>query len=77
VQDRKAPRVGLEEPVNSKGNVTVSETGGAESGAVDAQCSTTDDDLALVVDAWPKLSAEVKTAIVRLVENSGDASATD
>jgi len=63
--------------VNSSGNITVSETGGAESGAVDAQSGAVDADLARIIDAWSTLPADVKTAVVRLVENSGYAPATD
>lgn len=66
----EAPRHGLEEGVNSSGNVAVSETGGAESGAVGAQNRVADAELARIIDAWPTLSAEVKTAIVQLVKNS-------
>ena len=89
--DEKAPRVGLEDDVDSSANMTVSETGGAESGAVDVQSGAVDvqsgavdvqsgavdADLTRLLDAWPTLPADVKTTIAQLVENSGYAPGTD
>jgi hypothetical protein len=72
-----SPPWGLEEPVNSTGNKTVSETDGAESGEVDVQSGAVDADLTRIIDAWSTLPADVKTAIARLIENSGYAPATD
>ena len=72
----KAPRVGLEEPVTSSGNMTVSETGGAESGAVGAQSGAADARLVELVAAWPALSDSVKSEILKLVRDGVSVSRT-
>jgi len=71
-----APRVGLEEPVTSSGNMTVSETGGAESGAVGAQSGAADARLVELVAAWPALSDSVKSEILKLVRDGVSVSTT-
>ncbi|MFT5323798.1 MAG: hypothetical protein ACI8P0_001649 [Planctomycetaceae bacterium] len=45
--------------------------GAAESGAVFVESGADDADLARIIDAWPMLPADVKTAVVGLIENSG------
>jgi len=73
---RRVPRVGLEEPVTSSGNITVSETGGAESGAVGAQSGAADARLVELVAAWPALSDSVKSKILKLVRDGVSVSRT-
>ena len=41
--------------------------GGAKSGAVSADCSPTDPDLAHILDAWPTLPQAVRAGILALV----------
>ena len=55
----------------------IGETPGAESGAVSVESGAVDADLTTLIDAWPTLSADVKTSIIGLVDNSGHAPATD
>lgn len=47
---------------------------GAESGAVAARSDAYDDDLQILVDAWPRLPFEVRAAILTLADNPDTAS---
>ena len=76
ITDERAPRVGLEEPVTSSGNMTISETGGAESGAVGAQSGAADARLVELAAAWPALSDSVKSEILKLVRGGISVSRT-
>ena len=68
---------GIRNNAEKTGNPALSEQSGAECGAASARSNAVDTELARIIDAWPELPAEVKTAIVRLVENSGYAPVTD
>ena len=59
---------GLEVPSKSSGNTHISKGRGTESGTVCAAEAIYDPDLLTIVEAWPGLPAEVRKAIVRLVE---------
>ena len=72
----RTPRHGLEEGANSSGNMTVSETGGAESGAVDAHGDSVDAQLQSLISAWPTLSDDVRFEILKLVHDSVSVSTT-
>jgi hypothetical protein len=66
---------GLEQPSDSSGKSADSQTGGAESGAVDAPNANmagsttvpTDPVLARLVEAWPELPEHIRAAIAALV----------
>lgn len=68
-------RLGAEYPSDLQGNSEVSETGGAESGAVDvrnaeetaSRSSSNDSELARLVKAWPALPDNIREMIVALV----------
>ena len=62
---------GFEAPPFSSGNTPLSETCGTESGTVGAQNAPVTTDLAVVIDAWPKLSEEVRRQVVELVREAG------
>lgn len=64
---------GLEHPHQNTGETAISKTGGAESGAVGAQCGWIDGDLAAIVAAWPSLPAEAWAAILDVVREAGGA----
>src|SRR5262245_25833574 len=76
------PRRGSNNPPNSAGNNGVSQTGGAESGAVavnsagptDAEKSSlvapVDPDLARLVVAWPTLPEAIRRGILAIVESA-------
>jgi hypothetical protein len=53
--------MGIEEPAHSPGNLSLSENGGAESGADSA-------DLARIIDVWPTLPDDLKAAILALID---------
>jgi hypothetical protein len=65
----------VEHPTNLSGKSPVSQTGGAESGAVDAPgagltasgATATDPALARLVEAWPGLPEHIRAAILSLV----------
>lgn len=57
---------GFEFPPQNTGNLHDSDDCGAESGAHDADSIA----LAIVIDAWPRLPAGVKSAIQRLIQKS-------
>ena len=59
---------GLEQPQDSPEKTTVSEQGGAESGAQAAPTSVSDPDLAAVVKAWPELPESVRAGIAAMVK---------
>ena len=59
---------GLEQHQDSSEKTTVSEQGGAESGAQAASTAVSDPDLAAVVKAWPKLPEPVRAGIVAMVK---------
>ncbi len=69
------PKRGLEQPPYSTGKTPLSETGGAESGAVGAAKPSFDPDLARLIEIWPSLSEASKRAILETV--SADADRTD
>jgi hypothetical protein len=55
---------GLENTADSSGKTPISETGGAESGAVSAELPP---DLAKIVAAWPNLPEPIRRAMLALV----------
>jgi hypothetical protein len=59
-----------EQLAESSGNIADSETGGAKSGALSADLAPIDPDLAVVVDAWPTLPADVRCRIVAIIRAS-------
>jgi hypothetical protein len=64
-------RGGIEHPPKSSENLRDFQPSGAESGALKADSVTlADPDLALIVDTWPTLPADVKAAILALI-NTG------
>jgi len=67
VPERQAPRVELEPSSNSPGKTPVSETGGAESGAVGAENTAIDPDLAQVIEAWDSLPPAIREAILAML----------
>lgn len=60
---------GFEQPPVSPQKTAISETGGAESGAVDARNGLIDPVLASLIDAWPTLPQTVRDEIAALVDN--------
>ena len=58
------PGTGVEQPHGSPGNAHVSNSGGAESGALDASTI----DLERLIEAWPTLPGTVKAHISGIVE---------
>jgi hypothetical protein len=58
---------GIELSHESTGKTANSETGGAESGALGAQETLNDPDLAAVVDAWPTLPQPIKAGILAMI----------
>jgi hypothetical protein len=54
-----------------KGSANPTPAGGAESGALGADLAALDPDLAVVVEAWPRLSEAVRQAVRELVEAAG------
>lgn len=61
---------GFEPPQDYPEKTTVSEQGGAESGAHTAPTAVPDPDLAAVVKVWPKLSEAVRKGIVAMVQTA-------
>ena len=61
---------GLEHTANSPGKTHVSESGGAESGAVDAENGPIDPDLQHIIIAWPHLSEDVRETVIRTVNDA-------
>ena len=61
---------GLEGSSKYSGKTGVSERGGAESGARDAQTGPIDDDLAELIAAWPGLPNDVKADVLAMVKAS-------
>ena len=59
---------GFEPPQDFPGETTVSEQGGAGSGARAALTAVADPDLAAVVDAWPTLPEVVKAGVMAMVK---------
>ncbi len=66
----KTEREGFEPPQDSPEKTTVSEQGGAESGAHTAPTAVSDPDLVAVISAWPKLPEAVRAGIVAMVKAS-------
>jgi len=72
------PPVGAERAPDSTGKSAISQTGGAESGAVGARNADsaapsptpTDPELARLVEAWPKLPEAIRRGILAMVESS-------
>jgi len=62
---------GLEPPPKTSGKPGVSQTGGAESGAVDAREPSADPEIAEVVAAWPTLAVAVRANILAAVRGAG------
>ncbi len=58
---------GLEPLQDSPEKTTVSEQGGAQSGAHTAPTAVSDPDLAGVISAWPELPEAVRVGIVAMV----------
>jgi hypothetical protein len=59
---------GLEQYPQSAAILGIPTSGGAESGAVDADSDPIDADLAAVVRAWPTMPEQVRRAILALTE---------
>ena len=59
---------GLELPQETPGKTHFSESGGAESGAVDAPSAPIPPELGKVIDAWPTLPEKVRARILAMVE---------
>ncbi len=59
-----------DQPLKAPKNTTLSETGGAESGARRAPDDTQDPDLRQVIDAWPALTEAVKAGIMEMVRSA-------
>ena len=55
--------------------MAVSEIGGAESGAVDADCSPIDPDLQSIIERWHDLPEAIKAGILAMVQATGGADA--
>jgi hypothetical protein len=49
------------------GKPQIRESGGARGGAVDGDSAPSDPDLALLIDAWPRLPEKVKADILEMV----------
>ena len=62
----KVAEAGLETYDESSGKATESESGGAESGAVDARNAPIDPDLRTIIERWAGLSEEVRVSILKL-----------
>lgn len=58
---------GLERPSKSPGKHAVSQTRGAESGALGSEIDPDDPDLAELVTAWPVLAATIRAGIMAMV----------
>ena len=63
-----AERAGFEPPQDFPEKTTVSEQGGAESGAHAAPIAVSDPDLRAVVSAWPELPEALRKGIVAMVK---------
>ncbi|UCC30279.1 MAG: hypothetical protein JSU86_19025 [Phycisphaerales bacterium] len=61
-------REGFEPPQDFPEKTTVSEQGGAESGAHAAPIAVSDPDLRAVVSAWPELPEALRKGIVAMVK---------
>jgi len=62
---------GPEHPTKTPTITRVSETGGAESGALGADAPCEDPDLAAVVTAWSELPEAVRVGILAMVRAAG------
>ncbi|MBT4864957.1 MAG: hypothetical protein HON53_07565 [Planctomycetaceae bacterium] len=69
VQLSKVGDEGLEQPATSPQKTAISDTGGAESGAVDARNGLNDPALVSLIEAWPTLPQAVRDEIAALVDN--------
>lgn len=66
-------RTGLEHIAKTPGKIGVSNSGGAECGAVADQIDPIDPELQLIIDAWPDLPVAVRAGITAMVAAaSGD-----
>ena len=63
---------GIESTSESSGKQGVAAQGGAESGAVAAENTPIDPDLALIINAWPDLPRGVRTDILAMVKGVCD-----
>jgi hypothetical protein len=70
MRNEKVTRVGLEQPLDSSGNHSVFNTGGANSGAFSVGTSPLDPDLARILDAWPILSPPIRAAMLALTSTA-------
>ena len=59
---------GLEHLAKTTGKTSDSESGGAESGAVADEIGPIDPELQRIIEAWPRLSEAVKSAILTLLD---------
>jgi len=62
---------GFELHAETSGNTHTSRKRGTESGTLGADSDPVDPDLALIVTAWPGLSAETRAAILAMVRRAG------
>lgn len=66
---------GLEPPAKPSGKTPISETGGANSGASDAESIIPDAveaSLWEVIEAWPSMPAGLRDAVLSIVRSSGE-----
>ena len=68
---QSVPLKGTNEDRPHSGKTRVSETGGAESGAVGAENAPIDPDLQTIIKRWPSLPEAVKADILAMVQPSG------
>ncbi len=64
------PPRGVEGMPDSSGETHISESGGAESGAVDAGSAEFPPDLGMVIKAWPHLSEDDRRAVLDIVREA-------
>ena len=68
VQNVRSEEEGFEPPQDSPEKTTVSEQGGAQSGAHAAPTAVSDSDLGALISAWPELPEAVRAGIVAMVK---------
>jgi len=64
---RRPVPCGFEQPPVSPQKTAISETGGAESGAVDAEDTSIDLDLQVIIQRWLELPEAVKAGILAMI----------
>lgn len=66
----KVPERGAELISNSSGKTGVAGQGGAESGALGASDAAFGREMSEIIEAWPKLTADVREQIASIVRNA-------